>query len=107
MKIRSNYVSNSSSSSFIIAYDPLFFGNIKAFFKEFDFGCETEICNENDFLKSMPEYKEEIDKIKTEGKQVLCFRLDHEFYSIVELLKMINESNGGNKLKIIFDGDFE
>ena len=106
MKIRSNYVSNSSSSSFIIAYDPLFFGNIKAFFEEFDFGCETVIRDEKDFLESMPEYKERIDKIKTEGKQVLCFSLDHEFYSIVELLKMINKLNGGDKLEIIY-GDEE
>lgn len=105
MKIRNGYVSNSSSSSFVIAYDPLFFGNIKSFFEEFDFGCETYIYDIKDFTDSMPNYKEKIDAMKAEGKQVLYFWLDHEFYPIMELMKMINESNGGNKLVIVYGGE--
>ena len=33
MKVRTNYVSNSSSSSFVIAYDEMFFGDLISFFK--------------------------------------------------------------------------
>ena len=53
----------------------------------------------------MPNYKEKIDAMKAEGKQILYFWLDHEFYPIMELMKMINESNGGNKLVIVYGGE--
>lgn len=107
MKIRQGYVSNSSSSSFVIAYDPLFFGNIRAYFQEYSFGCETCIYDIKDFTDSMPNYKEKIDAMKAEGKQVLYFWLDQEFYPIIALMKMINESNGGDKMKIIYGDEDE
>jgi len=104
MKIRSNYVSNSSSSSFILVYDPLFFGDLKTFFEKESFGCETQVYNDQDkfIVDDAPEYKEKIKKAQEEGKQVLYLGLDNEFYSIITLLKMINESNGGNKFEILY-----
>ena len=90
MKIRSNYVSNSSSSSFILAYDPLFFGNIEAFFREECVGEETRFDNLNEFLKENSEYTDKIKQLKKEGKNIIYIRLDQEFFSIITLMKMIN-----------------
>lgn len=105
MKIRSNYVSNSSSSSYVIAYDPVFFGNFEEFLREYSPGCDTSILNLNTFIEDYPEYKERIAKLKAEGKQVIYFSLDYEHNSLMELMKMINESNGGNKMEILLDGE--
>lgn len=100
MKIRSNYVSNSSSSSFIIAYDKNFYGDLEKFFKDGYFGCETEIYELSENFEE-GEINDEIKKVKQEGKSVLYFSLDQEYFSILTLLKNVNENNGGDKLKII------
>ena len=103
MKIRNGYVSNSSSSSFLIAYDPDFFGDLEKYFSEEYFGCETTFYNFSE--DNLEEYKNEIEQAKKEGKQFLYFGLDQEYISIISLLKMINDKNGGNKIKFIYDGE--
>ena len=113
MKIRSGYVSNSSSSSFLIAYDEKFYGDLTKFFKEEYFGCETEIGDLETFLDYLCEVDEDINKDWTEkakeqenaGKRVLYLRLDNEYSSIISLLKKINEANGKNKLTMLYDGE--
>ena len=107
MKIRSNYISNSSSSSFIIAYDPLFFGDIETYFREGDFGCDTYVYDENKFLEENPEYKKIFENVKNEGKRIVYIGLDQEYTSIITLMKMINKNNGGNKMKIIYGNDVD
>lgn len=113
MKIRHGYVSNSSSSSFLIAYDEKFFGDLTKFFKEEYFGCETETGDLVTFLDYLCEVDEDINKDWTEkvkeqeqsGKKVLYLRLDNEYSSIISLLKEINEVNDKNKLTMLYDGE--
>jgi len=102
MKIRSNYVSNSSSSSFVIAYDPTFFGNFIAFLEEYQPGCETAIYNLDHLKEDLPEIIEQVEKARKEGKQIAYFQLDNEYGLIMTLMDMINQSNGGDKMKILY-----
>lgn len=112
MKVRKGYVSNSSSSSFLIAYDEKFFGDLTKFFENGYFGCETEIGDLETFLDYLCEIDEDINKDWTEkvkeqeqsGKKALYLRLDNEYSSIIDLLRKINEVNGKDKLTILYDG---
>ena len=107
MKFRINYVSNSSSCSFLIAYDPVFLGNLYQFFKTQKLGCNTRVQNVEQFIdifgdeKEKDEYRKIIKSNKNDGKQVVYLTLDYEYCSVFTLLQMINESNGGNKMKVI------
>lgn len=101
MKIRSNFVSNSSSSSFVIAYDPTFFGNFLAFLEMYQPGCETAIYNLDHLKEDRPELMDKVEKAKKNGMQVAYFQIDNEYRLLIELMSMINESNGGNKMEII------
>lgn len=102
MKIRINYVSNSSSSSFVIAYDPIFFGNFQIFLEEYQPGCESAIYDMNILKEDHPELIEQIEKERNEGNQIAYFQLDDEYRLIMVLMEMINQSNGGNKMKILY-----
>ena len=50
MKVRLDYVSNSSSSSFVIAYDEKFFGNLKDFISQNEIGYETYVYDVSDLV---------------------------------------------------------
>lgn len=102
MKVRKCFVSNSSSSSFVISYDPIFFGNLLAFIEEYRPGCESAAYDLDILNEDMPELKETVESERKNGNQIAYFRLDQEYFLIIDLLKMINERNGGNKMKILY-----
>lgn len=107
MKIRNNYVSNSSSSSFILAFDKDFFGNMREFFISHSFGFETSIMNPDDMLEYLNDakaLKSQIRKSTKNGKDILCISIANEYESTIELLEYINQVNGGDKMEIIYDG---
>ena len=111
MKIRKSFVSNSSSSSFILAYDESFFGDLEKFFRDYSPGCETRV-REEDRIPVMldewyPEGKAKCEEAKAAGKKLLYISLDQEYFSIISLLKHINGKNGGDKLEIIYGDDEE
>ena len=55
MKIRNGYVSNSSSSSFVLSYNPIFFGNIQAFIEDYSPGCESVVYDLDKLNENMPD----------------------------------------------------
>jgi len=109
MKIRANYVSNSSSSSYIIAYDQKFFGNLLKFFKDHQniLGYNTKVVDREEMLlywiddHRHDEIRRLMREAEENGMTILCLKLDYEQYSICDLLKSINDINGGDKFKII------
>lgn len=115
MKIRSNYVSNSSSSSFIIAYDEKFFGDLEKIFKQHYLG-DSKIYpyEETDKFFTYYDYdkdaefindiREAMNKAESEGKAVRYISLDYDHIYLIDVLKQINDNNGADKLKIIYDG---
>ena len=105
MKIRTSYVSNSSSSSYVIAYDPSFFGDIEHFFKDTELGFETNIGNIKEFLANVPEYRTRVEAAEVAGKKVLYMWLDYDYCPIIDLLEQINEKNGGDKLEVLYEED--
>ena len=112
MKIRNGYVSNSSSSSFLIAYDKNFFGDLFKLFKEACFG-ETKVelefdtffeycCDEDDFENDKEKYSKLIEEKQNEGKEVIYLYLDHDFGDVLDIFKQINEKNGNNKIEFLY-----
>lgn len=117
MKIRTNYVSNSSSSSFLIAYDESFFGDLARFFKEGPFyECSFRSGSDaaEEFLQWLSECDEEymslcksrIEDAADKGKTLLYMRLDYDYKYAFNLLEQINSANGGDKMDVIY-GDNE
>lgn len=100
MKVRIGFVSNSSSSSFVIAYDPNFFGDLRKRFEEGWWGCETEVEKEAVFCLGTPD-------ALAEGKTIIQVDLDREYRDVIKVLKQINEQNGGDKLTVLYDEEDE
>lgn len=113
MKVRTDYVSNSSSSSFVIVYDDKFFGNLKDFISQNEIGYETYVHDVSDLVHDLEEEKNPSDNSKKllkrireaqqTNKALLYTNIDYDHGSLVELLKYINKQNGGDKLEIIFE----
>ncbi len=116
MKTRSGYVSNSSSSSFLVAYDKSFYGDLTVLLRGGSFGFETTATEFSD-LDSAEEFvkgyfdgddgimNECLEKVRTgvsDGKTIAHVSLDRETDSIMALLEQISEMNGGGKIDIIY-----
>lgn len=118
MKIRTNYVSNSSSSSFIIAVDEKFYGNFKQFLDRAYLGCETgkiekitevtEVTRKALGMADWTPYPEAVATITkalealNEGMVVYSLSLDTTYRCIINLMLSINEQNGGDKMVVIY-----
>lgn len=112
MKIRTNYVSNSSSSSYIIAVDESFYGNIKVFFDTHSIGFETRIRSsesidwDNYCEEDVPEYKAKEQVQRAAGKAVYEIDLDYDHCYVIDLLKQLSDANGGDKMAVIYSGEY-
>ncbi len=120
MKVRSGYVSNSSSSSYVIAYDKSFFGDLEKFLMDTNMngydglGCETILYDLSDIDEEFYKYelcgdKEKIEKFKSklkeaekDGKGIIYIGLDHEYEVVINLLKFLNDNHGGDKIEFIY-----
>ena len=108
MKIRTNYVSNSSSSSFIVAVDEKFYGSIINFFNTHSIGFDSSIRKpDEEFFRYWDEEEaaklmESVRSYEADGKKVYAINLDYDHCYLIDLLNQINECNGGNNLTIIY-----
>ena len=116
MKTRASYVSNSSSSSFIIAYDSASFGDLSKFFSSIDENSdyhtttETGLVNLEEELENWAnscddedeEERKGVDRLiqavnenLRKGKKVIAIRIDHDQDELLELLKFISQQKNG------------
>ena len=115
MKTRASYVSNSSSSSFIIAYDSALFGDLSKFFSSIDENSdyhtitETGLVNLEEELENWAnssdggeEERKGVDRLIQavnenlgKGMKVIAIRIDHDQDELLELLKFINQQKNG------------
>ena len=115
MKVRTNYVSNSSSSSFVIAYDEMFFGDLISFFKQNYLGCETKVHDSNSMSKfyqyyfdsdeEIEKFKKKVENFEINDKKVIWLEIDQEYEAIVNLLRQINNCTG-NKIEFMYESEF-
>ena len=113
MKTRFGYVSNSSSSSYIVAYDKSFFGDLPGVLNDGEFGFETSARDlaDEDWRQVLEEFwfgEEDGKKLEAgmkaaaeAGNAMMVLSIDHDCTGVVKLLKHINDVNGGSKMKIL------
>ena len=112
MKIRTGYVSNSSSSSFIIAYDENLFGDLTGCLESGYVGCETSVAKTSD-LEEFYKYlflndeekeiiKNKIKRSEADGKKVIHIELDRDYEIIFDLFKQISKNT--DKIEFIYGG---
>lgn len=112
MKIRTNYVSNSSSSSFVIAYDESFFGDLLTLIQTSHVGCETSVTNHENMeefyecrfstLEEINNFKQKVEEKINQGKKVILLELDSEYEFLIKLLNNINKNNGEDKIEFLY-----
>ena len=114
MKTRFGYVSNSSSSSYIVAYDKSFFGDLPGVLNDGGFGFETSARDlaGDDWKHVLEEFwfgEEDGKRLEADmkaaseaGGALMVLSIDHDCTGAVKLLKHINDVNGGNKMKILW-----
>ena len=117
MKSREGYVSNSSSSSFLISYDKNVFGDLGAFFSSFneDDRTETHLGDLGSEVKrwlnpNLYDTKKEkiaarkipsrIRKAQDEGRDVIALWIDYNSAEMISLLKSLDRQKSG-KFEII------
>lgn len=113
MKIRTGFVSNSSSSSFLLAYDKSFFGDLNRFFNENPIGFDTFVLDEEKKINEMIEdccskeekesTKKKLNELRESGRSICCLELDQEHIELIKLLRQINKANGESHLEILID----
>lgn len=107
MKIRTNYVSNSSSSSYLVVYDEKTFDKIMNELKKAYLGMSKITENLDDFLElscveeEIDNWKNKIDKYKKSGKKVMYMDLEYDYDFIINLLSETNNLLGGDKIEFI------
>ena len=114
MKVRTNYVSNSSSSSFLIAYDKSFFGDLLGFFNggvfyscRFKDSAELEEAFYSwfDDDEECAKYRKLVDDAENSGKTVIYLDLSYDYVDTFKLLEHINAANGGDKMEVFYRTD--
>ena len=114
MKTRFGYVSNSSSSSYIVAYDKSFFGDLPGVLNDGGFGFETSARDlaDDDWKHVLEEFwfsEEDGKRLEAgmkaaaeSGNALMVLSIDQAFDGTVKLLEHINDVNGGSKMKILW-----
>lgn len=114
MKTRKSYVSNSSSSSFIIAYDSALFGDLSKFFSSIDensdyhtttetglVNLEEELenwansCDDEEERKGVDRLLQAVNENLGKGMKVIAIRIDHDQDELLELLKFMSQQKNG------------
>ena len=114
MKSRKSYVSNSSSSSFIIAYGSVLFGDLSKFFSSIDensdyhtitetglANLEEELenwansCDDEEERKGVDRLIQAVNENFEKGMKVIAIRIDHDQDELIELLKFISQQKNG------------
>lgn len=111
MKYRNSFVSNSSSSSFVIAYDKSFFGDLHKFLKSCYLG-ETTVKTigelDGDFYRTYFDSEEDIqefrDRLSISNKDIFFIRLDSEYEFFIEFIEILGNIHGKDKIEFIYDG---
>jgi uncharacterized protein YecE (DUF72 family) len=107
MKIRSNYVSNSSSSSFLIVYDKKSFNEIIEELKKSYLGMSKITNDLSEFYKydcveeEIENWKRKVEEYKNSGKGIVYANIEYDYEFIQSILEIMNKKLGGDKIEFI------